>query len=286
MNIDTPDYIRRMNKDFGTFVEMKKEFSALMVEVLPSQPFSSILDIRELWNHFNFISKTFSKGNGSGEKLLVGGSILPHVGTLTYYIPPDNIPVPLEIRESLNTISGSTTFLDSTIMAHPRFKSLTLNVKTRRGSKPEIHVPIYQDIKTQVKELVKDHRGYGMGCLALQVTFSCKSMDDYRFLYDQMHVLSPFVQTLSNSSAIANGKLIDLDSRWKIIEQSTDNRKLERGEDSRRVGIALLVSIFRTTAGIRLLTMIESSPSTNGSVDLSRLISKRPAATSGMMRDF
>lgn len=135
--------------------------------------------------------------------------------------------VPLEDRESLNTISGSTTFLDNTITAHARFKGLTHNMTTRRGSKPEIHVPIYQDIQTQVKEVVKDHFGYGMGCLALQVTFSCKNMDDCRFLYDQMHVLSPFAQTLSDSSAIANGKLIDWDSRWKVIEQSTDDRKQE-----------------------------------------------------------
>lgn len=225
VNTDTPPYIKKNNKDHVDFVDMKEEFSGWMVEILPSVPFVNLLDFKELWHHFKYISQNFSNGNINQEKLLISGSILPHMGTLNYYLTPEGITVPLSQRESLNYVSGSNTFLDMTITNHARFRGLTSNVKSRKGCLPEIKVPVYQDINTTTNEIVMDHFGYGMSCLALQVTFSCKSMDDCRFLYDQMHVLGAFAQTLSNSSAIANGRLIDWDSRWKLIEQSTDDRK-------------------------------------------------------------
>lgn len=225
VNINTPEYMKLNNTEHEEQVDMKEEFSAWMVEVLPRQPFNNKLDFQELWQHFSYIARHFTNSKQETSKLLFSGSILPHMGTLNYYITPEGKVVPLEDRENINTISESSTFLDSTITHHARFRGLTVNVKTRRGSKPEIRVPIYKDINTKIKEVVLDHFGYGMGCLALQVTFSCKSMNECRFLYDQLHVFSAFAQVLSNSSAIANGKLIDWDSRWKLIEQSTDDRK-------------------------------------------------------------
>ena len=225
VNIDTPEYMKVNNIKHKQHIELKEEFSAWLIEILPAHPFKNKLDIREIWNHFRYITDNLTNNQQNKAKLLISGSILPNMGTLNYYIPPNGQPVPLEKREGLNELSRSKTFLDSTITNHARFKGLTLNVKMRRGKKPEIKVPIYQDKDTKIKEIVKDHFGYGMGCLALQVTFSCKSMNDCRFLYDQMHVISPFAQLLSNSSAITNGKLIDWDSRWKFIEQSTDDRK-------------------------------------------------------------
>ena len=231
VNIDTSAYMKANNSARGEMVDLKEEFSAWMVEVLPRNPFNNKLDFNEVWNHFKYVTENMTNSDSNTAKLLISGSILPHMGTLNYYIPPDGEPVPLENREALNQISESTSFLDCTITNHARFRGLTYNVKTRRGSKPEIKVPIYQDTFTKGTEIIKDHFGYGMGCLALQVTFSCKSMSDCRFLYDQLHVFSAFAQVLSNSSAIANGKLIDWDSRWKLIEQSTDDRKPgERGK--------------------------------------------------------
>jgi len=231
VNINTPEYMKVNNTKYEDSLEMKEEFSAWMVEVLPKNPFRNKLDFIEVWNHFKYITDNLTNLNDNNAKLLISGSILPHMGTLNYYIPPDNKFVPLEDREKINQLSGSTTFLDSTITNHARFRGLTYNVKTRKGSKPDIRIPVYQDKNTKIKEFSKDHFGYGMGCLALQVTFSCRTMDDCRFLYDQMHAFSPFAQILSNSSAIANGKLIDWDCRWKLIEQSTDDRKsTERGK--------------------------------------------------------
>lgn len=238
VNIDTPDYIKLNNTEHQEYLDIKEEFSAWMVEVLPRKPFTSKLDYQELLQHFRYITHNLTNSAEDEAKLLISGSILPHMGTLKYYVTPDMKVIPFEEREALNHVSGSTTFLDSTITNHSRFRGLTYNVKTRRGAKPEIQVPIYKDINTQDNQFISDHFGYGMGCLALQVTFSCKSMDDARFLYDQLHVFGPFAQLLSNSSAVANGKLIDWDSRWRLIEQSTDDRKpseigkLEKGRYS------------------------------------------------------
>ena len=81
----------------------------------------------------------------------------------------------------------------------------------RRQSKVSIQIPIFIDTKTPrpfIENLpssadpdsvaIEDHiyldaMGFGMGCCCLQVTFQAQSIDEARFLYDQLTPLTPIM---------------------------------------------------------------------------------------------
>lgn len=196
-----------------------------MVEITPATPFAGLLDFDEIWRHSCDVLNKLSDQATDKSKLLMGMSIVPHIGTSSYYVKSDGNTVPMEARAKLNPYSQSETFLDETLTDHPRFKTCTETVVLRRGKKPEIKIPLYKDVNTTLSEVVLDHYGYGMGAASLQITFSSMNMDECRFLYDQMHVIGSFAQALSNNSVVVNGKLMNWDSRWKILEQAADDRK-------------------------------------------------------------
>ena len=75
-----------------------------------------------------------------------------------------------------------------------------------------------------------DAMAFGMGCCCLQVTFQAKDVDESRFIYDQLAVLSPIFMALTASTPILRGRLADTDSRWGIISECVDDRtNSERG---------------------------------------------------------
>mmetsp|Transcript_32634 Transcript_32634/g.104069 ORF Transcript_32634/g.104069 Transcript_32634/m.104069 type:complete len:803 (+) Transcript_32634:151-2559(+) len=119
---------------------------------------------------------------------------------------------------------------DAVINPHPRFATLTRNIRTRRGSKVKIEVPLYQDEKTRGRTVEMDAMAFGMGCCCLQVTFQCRDIAESRHVYDQLAVIAPIMLALTAATPIARGKLLDTDVRWKIIEDSVDDRTpAERG---------------------------------------------------------
>jgi glutamate--cysteine ligase catalytic subunit len=71
-----------------------------------------------------------------------------------------------------------------------------------------------------------DAMAFGMGACCLQATFSSTSINQARFLYDQLHILAPIMMALSASTPIFNGRLSDIDTRWTVIAQSVDCRKI------------------------------------------------------------
>lgn len=75
-----------------------------------------------------------------------------------------------------------------------------------------------------------DAMAFGMGCCCLQVTFQARDLDESRFLYDQLSVLSPIVLALTAASPVFKGRLVDTDTRWDVIASSVDCRtRPERG---------------------------------------------------------
>lgn len=65
---------------------------------------------------------------------------------------------------------------------------------------------------------------FGMGLSCLQCTFSTKNLDHARYVYDQLHVISPLFLALTAGTPFHKGKIADWDARWKIIEGSVDDR--------------------------------------------------------------
>ena len=231
IDIGGKKFIDKGNEIYKDDLIIREEFPAWMIEIIPGLPFEQFLDFNEIYKHFEFSRKNLNQMTEEDSVLLMGMSTLPQLGTLNYYIPENNRVTPMKDRKIINKFSNSDYFLDETINNHSRFKSLTMNVKNRSGAKPNIRIPIYQDTNTKEKEVVLDHFGIGMSNIAMQVTYSCKDMDECRWVYDQMHVFGPLAQCLSNSTGVVNGKLMDWDSRWRLIEQGCDDRKdKERGK--------------------------------------------------------
>lgn len=76
-----------------------------------------------------------------------------------------------------------------------------------------------------------DAMGFGMGMCCLQCTFQCCNINEARFFYDQLAVMSPIMLALTAGTPIFKGLLADIDVRWDIISAAVDDRtKVERGE--------------------------------------------------------
>ncbi len=75
--------------------------------------------------------------------------------------------------------------------------------------------------------ILLDAMGLGMGCCCLQVTFQAQSIDEARFLYDQLTPLTPIILALSAASPIWRGYLADIDCRWNVLCAMVDDRTAE-----------------------------------------------------------
>ncbi len=138
-------------------------------------------------------------------------------------------------------ISDSEYVSDDIISTHPRFTTLTANIRARREEKVDIRVPLFADVATPE---FRDHKGgrfpphvhmdamaFGMGCCCVQLTFQGRDVDESRYTYDQLVVLSPILLALSAATPIHRGRLVDTDVRWDVISASVDDRtRVERGE--------------------------------------------------------
>ncbi|CAM9235173.1 unnamed protein product, partial [Hapterophycus canaliculatus] len=125
---------------------------------------------------------------------------------------------------------------DSVINPHPRFAALTKNIRERRGRKVDIQIPLFQDEKTpefMAENLPEgadrptihmDAMAFGMGCCCLQVTFQARDIEESRYMFDQLAVVSPIMLALSAATPIHRGRLADTDVRWDTISASVDDR--------------------------------------------------------------
>eukprot|EP00929_Paragymnodinium_shiwhaense_P006887 TRINITY_DN110840_c0_g1_i1.p1 TRINITY_DN110840_c0_g1~~TRINITY_DN110840_c0_g1_i1.p1 ORF type:complete len:706 (+),score=124.93 TRINITY_DN110840_c0_g1_i1:81-2198(+) len=150
--------------------------------------------------------------------------------------------------------SESSTVPDACINPHPRFGTLTANIRTRRQRKVDIQVPLFQDAHTQASSSKQpkvetngngrtksdksadfvnmDCMAYGMGCCCLQVTFQASDMPESRYLYDQLATLAPIFLALTAATPVYQGRLTEIDARWSVIAASVDDRtKAELGQD-------------------------------------------------------
>lgn len=219
----------------------RPEYAGYMVEGTPGHPLGGCM------RHFNMIEanmklrreEILQNLKESGETVL---SIVtfPRLGcpNFTY---PNFKPTPGK------GISSSLFFPDQAVFqGHPRFRTLTQNIRERRGSKVAINVPIFKDVKTpspfiekfpdvegegakaaKVDHIYLDAMGFGMGMSCLQMTFQACSINEARYLYDQLAAVTPIVMALSAATPILRGFLSDLDCRWCVIAGSVDDRTPE-----------------------------------------------------------
>lgn len=161
-------------------------------------------------------------------------------------------------RSPSDEVQRSQFLHDDMISPHIRHRTLCANVRSRRGRKVELNVPVYRDKDTPwpfrdptvnydlhrwpedddvrngaVKEnhLHMDSTLFGIAGCALQVTVQAKNMAQARKLYDQLLPMGPILLALTAATPMAKGFLADTDVRWNTLAASTDDRTREESGD-------------------------------------------------------
>lgn len=219
----------------------RPEYAGYMVEGTPGQPLGGCM------RHFNMIEANMKLRREEIQKNLTESGekvqsivAFPRLGCPNFTYPSFE-PTPGR------GISSSLFFPDQAIFqGHPRFSTLTQNIRERRGTKVAINVPIFKDVNTpspfvekfpdvegegaqaaQPDHIYLDAMGFGMGMCCLQMTFQACSISEARYLYDQLAVVTPILMALSAGTPILRGYLSDLDCRWCVIAGAVDDRTPE-----------------------------------------------------------
>jgi glutamate--cysteine ligase catalytic subunit len=215
----------------------RPEYAAYMVEGTPGKPYGGLLA------HFNVVESSMRYRREEVAKLLKPGETVmsitnfPRLGCPKFSYPS------FDVRpDDPECAAKSLYFPDEAIFnGHPRFKTLTRNIRQRRGEKVSINLPVFLDEKTKIPVegslpempnfVHMDAMGFGMGCCCLQLTFQACNINEARQLYDQLTPLCPIMLALTAASPIYRGHLTDIDCRWNVISASVDCRtQEERGE--------------------------------------------------------
>ncbi|XP_015364646.1 PREDICTED: glutamate--cysteine ligase [Diuraphis noxia] len=223
----------------------RPEYGAYMIEGTPGKPYGGLLA------HFNIVEANMRYRREEAQQLLGPDEVLmtitnfPRLGCPEFTWPVDQ-PTP-KIGPS-----RSLFIPDSAIYkGHPRFSTLTRNIRQRRGERVAINIPIFKDENTpspfeedlisiggdtdSLNAALPDHvymdaMAFGMGCCCLQMTFQACCIREARTLYDQLTPLCPILLALTAASPIFRGYLTDVDCRWDVISKSVDCRtRQERG---------------------------------------------------------
>lgn len=137
---------------------------------------------------------------------------------------------------------------------HIRFPTLAANIRSRRGRKVQVNVPVFRDENTawpwkdptvnydlhnwpeddDVRNgaapdnfIHMDAMAFGMGSCCLQITFQAKNITEGRRMYDQLSPLAPILLALTAATPIYKGFLADTDVRWNQISRAVDDRTPE-----------------------------------------------------------
>ncbi|TRY96963.1 hypothetical protein DNTS_033570 [Danionella cerebrum] len=215
----------------------RPEYGSYMIEGTPGQPYGGTM------SEFNTVEDNMDKRRREASSVLEKNQTLltvtsfPRLGC-PGFTQPEYKPTPVE-----KGASKSLFFPDEAINRHPRFSTLTRNIRHRRGEKVVINVPVFKDKSTpcpfvevfpeddgeaargaKPDHIYMDAIGFGMGNCCLQVTFQACSISEARYLYDQLATFCPIVMALSAASPFYRGFVSDIDCRWGVISASVDDR--------------------------------------------------------------
>ncbi|KAF9452748.1 glutamate-cysteine ligase catalytic subunit [Macrolepiota fuliginosa MF-IS2] len=220
------------------------EYGRYMLESTPGSPYTgSIRDLLSVESNMRY-RRTLARKHLKANEVPLTFTSFPRLGVPEQFTEPYFDPK--------NAVSSHSLFLPEQITnPHARFPTLTANIRTRRGSKVAINLPIYFDDKTprpfidpavpwdrdvyaedsEAKNgaalpdhIYLDAMGFGMGCCCLQLTFQACNVADARRLYDGLIPIGPILLALTAASPIWRGYLADVDCRWNVIAGSVDDR--------------------------------------------------------------
>uniref|UniRef100_A0A8C5SQD4 Glutamate--cysteine ligase n=1 Tax=Laticauda laticaudata TaxID=8630 RepID=A0A8C5SQD4_LATLA len=203
----------------------RPEYGSYMIEGTPGQPYGGTM------SEFNTVQDNMRKRRQEAASVLKKDEAVctvtsfPRLGCPGFTIPEYH-PTPIEMGAS-----KSLFFPDEAINKHPRFSTLTRNIRHRRGEKVIINVPIFKDKNTpspfietfptddgeaaratKPDHVYMDAMGFGMGNCCLQVTFQACSIFEARYLYDQLATICPIVPLKNNRFRINKSRYDSIDS--------------------------------------------------------------------------
>jgi glutamate--cysteine ligase catalytic subunit len=132
----------------GTKVDLlwRPEYARYMLEGTPGSPYGlKAEELLQVENNMKLRRQVASQHLGENE-FLASITCFPRLGCQDrpFLYPCDNMSE--ELKKS--TASCSLFVPDTAINPHPRFKTLTANIRERRGQKVSINLPIFKDTKT------------------------------------------------------------------------------------------------------------------------------------------
>ncbi|CRG96736.1 gamma-glutamylcysteine synthetase, putative [Plasmodium gallinaceum] len=155
----------------------------------------------------------------------------------------DNIEIE---RESVNYLKNKEENLMDTVIKNSLFSNL---------DDEEDYIYVYdrkfieeysEKSKNPVKNYIYlDAMFFGMSMCCQQITMSFPTIDDARYLYDQLAVIAPLFLALTASTPYLGGFLTETDTRWRVISNSVDCRtedELSYISKPRYSGISLYIS--------------------------------------------
>lgn len=183
--------------------------------------------------------------------------MMPHEYPITLTTFP-RIGCPGQFTDPYYPVSGpklrSQFVPDEIANPHIRFPTLAANIRTRRGRKVQVNVPVFRDVDTpwpwkdptvnynlhnwpedaDVRNgaspdnfIHMDAMAFGMGSCCLQITFQAKNITEGRQMYDQLSPLGPIMLALTAATPMYKGFLADTDVRWNQISNAVDDRTPE-----------------------------------------------------------
>ncbi|TFK26502.1 glutamate-cysteine ligase catalytic subunit [Coprinopsis marcescibilis] len=223
------------------------EYGRYMLESTPGSPYTgSINDLLSVESNMRY-RRSLARKHLKPNEIPLTFTSFPRLGapgqfTEPYFDPKD-------------AVSSHSLFLPEEITnPHARFPTLTANIRSRRGSKVAINLPIFVDEKTPrpfidptipwdraiypedheardgaalPDHIYLDAMGFGMGCCCLQLTFQACNVSEARRMYDGLIPIGPILLALSAASPLWRGYIADVDCRWNVIAGSVDCRTPE-----------------------------------------------------------
>ncbi|OAP55463.1 glutamate-cysteine ligase [Fonsecaea erecta] len=229
----------------GALPTFHPEFGRFMLEATPGKPwgidFKDLLDVE----YDMRLRREIATNHMESDQFPITLTTFPRLG-LPDSIKPDYPPSGPALR--------SQFVPDEIANPHIRFPTLAANIRSRRGRKVELNVPVFKDKNTPspfndptvnydlhkwpedddvrngaVKQdcVYMDAMAFGMGSCCLQITFQAKNIREGRTLYDQLSPLGPIMLALTAATPIYKGFLVDTDVRWNQISRAVDDRTAE-----------------------------------------------------------
>ncbi|KAI5693722.1 hypothetical protein M8J75_004461 [Diaphorina citri] len=170
----------------------RPEYGAYMIEGTPGKPYGG------LPAHLNIVEANMRYRREEAQELLAEDEVLfsitnfPRLGCPGFTFPPA-VPTP-------TAGASQSLFLPEEMIfpGHPRFATLTRNIRLRRGEKVAINIPIYKDVNTP-QPFIEDLSQYGDQDKVSQQA----SLPDHVYLdamvdfYKDVNTPQPFIEDLS-----------------------------------------------------------------------------------------